>query len=62
MSLVTSRTMLIFYSILIFAVQSLRSVELKQVVLKENELKGIKAPDKDLTRGEYWDPTPKGII
>jgi len=37
-------------------------VELNQVVLKKNELKGIKAQDKDLTRGEYLDPTSKGII
>lgn len=29
---------------------------------EENKLKGIKAQDKDLTRGEYLDPTPKGII
>jgi hypothetical protein len=37
-------------------------VELKQVLLRKNEFKGIKAKDKDLTRGEYLDPTPKGII
>jgi hypothetical protein len=37
-------------------------VELKQVVLKEKELKGIKSQAKEFTRGEYLDPSPSRII
>jgi hypothetical protein len=40
----------------------MKSVELKQVVLKKKELKGIKAQDKEFTRGDYLNLSPGRII